>query len=225
MEKTSNFFMTPPVRCELTQHIDGNLRFAESVDERIEEWPHSGEPLPRELSYRLNSFSTDTKKKWQIKAVTVALRAWRWRLKNLRFRRERNPDVKVDINVEFEDLTHFDGKKGVLAHCYYPGQGEISGDCHINDEWNWVPGVHMSTLGKPPLVPILIHEFGHGIGLTHDNFDNTDIMYPSFDLGKKKNKIGPRSVARGQERYGKRSLAPWIIAYFIGRRNRDSDFR
>lgn len=126
--------MTEQHRCELTQLKSGSLKFVDTVDERIEEWPHSWKPLPRELSYRLNSFSPDFKKKHQERAVTVALRAWRWRLKNLRFRRERNPDVKVDINVEFEDLAHFDNKKGVLAHCYYPGQGQISGDCHINDE-------------------------------------------------------------------------------------------
>jgi len=210
-------------RCELVQLKEGGLKFADTVDDRITEWKHS---WPKgELSYRLNSYSDDTKKKWQIMAVTVALRAWRWRLKDLSFRRERNPDVKVDINVEFEDLDHFDGKKGVLAHAYYPGQGDISGDCHINDDWNWVPGVHLSTKEKPPLVPILIHEFGHSIGLTHDPFDRTDIMYPSFNLRQKKNRIGTRSIQRAQERYGKRSLAPYIIAYFLGRRDRGTDFR
>lgn len=79
-------------------------------------------------------------------------------------------------------------------------------------------------MGKPPLVPILMHKFGHGIGLTHDPFDKTDIMYPSFDLGKKKNTIGHRSIARAQERYGKRNLSAWVLAYFIGRRNRGTDF-
>ncbi len=210
-------------RCELVQLDNGNLKFTENLDERIQEWPHSW-PLG-ELSYRLNSYSTDTKQKWQKRAVTVALRAWQWRLKNLHFRLERNPDAHVDINVEFEDLDHFDGKKGVLAHAYYPGQGDISGDCHINDEWNWVPGVHLATLSKPPLVPILIHEFGHSIGLTHDSFDKTDIMYPSFNLGQKKNRIGQHSIERAQSRYGKRNISPYILAYFLGRRDRGTDFK
>jgi len=210
--------------CELVQ-LNNKLGFADTVDKRIDEWPHSWKPLPRELSYRLNNFSDDTKQTWQTRAVTVALRAWRWRLKNLSFRRERNPDVKVDINVKYGDLESFGGKKGVLARCYYPGQGEVSGDCEVNDYWDWVPGVHLSTLGKPPLVPILIHEFGHGLGLTHDTFDKTDIMYPSFNLGEKKNRIGTRSIQRSQDRYGKRNITAWKLAYFLRRRDRGSDFR
>jgi len=209
--------------CQLVQLDNGSLRFAENVDERIKEWPYSW-PLG-ELSYRLNNFSEDTKKKWQTRAVTMALRAWQWRLKNLSFRRERNPDAHVDINVSFEDLAHFENKKGVLAQCYYPGQGKVSGDCEINDHWTWTPGVHLSTMGKPPLVPILIHEFGHGIGLTHDNFDMTDVMYPSFDLGKKKNRIGKRSIERAQSRYGKRNIVAWKLAYFLRRRDIGTDFR
>ena len=205
-------------KCELIQLENGNLQFADNVDDRIIEWKHSWPD--GELSYRLNSFSNDLKKEWQTKAVTVALRAWRWRLKNLRFRRETNPDTHVDINVEFEDLEHFNGKKGVLAHAFYPGQGDISGDCHINDNYNWVPGVHLSTIEKPPLVPILIHEFGHSIGLTHDPFDPTDIMYPSFNLDEKKNRIGVSSIERAQKRY-----APHIMAYFLRRRDRGTDFR
>ncbi len=113
----------------------------------------------------------------------------------------------------------------MLAHAYFPGQGEASGDCHINDDWNWVAGVHLASLSKPPLVPILMHEFGHSIGLRHDPFDTNDIMYPSFDLGKRKNNLGSRSIQRAQERYGQRNLSARIIAYFQWRRMIGSDFR
>ena len=210
--------------CELIQH-NGNLKFKENLDERIQEWPHSWKPLPRELSYRLNNFSEDTKQYWQTRAVTAALRAWRLRLKNLSFRRERNPDAHVDINVSFGNLEFFNNQKGTLARAYYPGQGDVSGDTEINDFWDWVPGIHLSTLSKPPLVPILIHEFGHGIGLTHDNFDMTDIMYPSFNLGKKKNRIGQRSIERGQDRYGARNITAWKLAWFLRYRDKGGDFK
>lgn len=201
------------------------LLFSEVVDERIKEWPHS---WPHgELSYRLNNYTKDiVKERWQTRSVVVALRCWQLRFSKLRFRRERNPDTHVDINVSFEDLDHFDGRKGVLAHAFFPGQGDISGDVHINDEWNWVARYQNQTMGKPPLLPILIHEFGHSIGLRHDPFDKTDIMYPSFDLGgPRKFRIGNRSVKRAQERYGRRILASWIIAYFQRRRMESRDFR
>lgn len=211
--------------CELTQLDNGSLKFAENLDERIQEWEHSWKPLPIELSYRLNNFSDDFDKKWQLRAITMAFRAWRWRLAKISFRRERNPTAHVDIPIDFLDLAAFNNKKGTFARAYYPGQGDLSGDIEINDFQDWVAGVHLSTMGKPPLVPIIIHEIGHSIGLTHDNFDMTDIMYPSFDLGKKKNTIGSHSIARAQSRYGKRSLAAWKIAYWIRRRNRGTDFK
>ncbi len=210
-------------KCELVHNSSRELKFSETVDERISEWPHSW-PLG-EISYRLNNRSDDSNKRFQDRAVTVALRAWQLRISNLKFRKERNRDAHVDFNVSFEDLSHFDGRRGVLAHAYYPGQGDISGDCHINDDWDWVAGVHLATLSKPPLVPILMHEFGHSLGLRHDPFDRTDIMYPSFNLGEKKNNLGNRSIARMQERYGKRNLSARIIAYFQWRRMRGSDFR
>lgn len=207
--------------CELVQS-KLNLTFTETVDRRIDEWPHS---WPHgEISYRLNNRSTDTKAKWQERAVTVALRAWQLRLSKIKFRKERNPDTSVDFDVSFEDLSHF-SSAGVLAHAVFPGQGKASGDCHINDEWDWVAGVHLSTLSNPPLVPILMHEFGHSIGLRHDPYDKKDIMYPSFNLGEKKNFLGKRSIARAQERYGKRNLSARIIGYFQHRRMVGTDFR
>lgn len=198
------------------------ITFSENI-QQIKEWPHS---WPEgEISYRLNNFSDDFGTKWQTRVVTVALRVWQWRLSKLKFRRERNPDAHVDFNVLFEGLEHFDGRKGVLAHAYYPGQGDISGDCHINDEWNWVANSGMQTLSKPPLVPILVHEFGHSLGLKHDTFDTSSIMYPSFDLGKKKYKLGPKDIQRIQEKYTGRALSQRFLDMMALRRLRGHDFR
>ncbi len=189
-----------------------------------EEWPHNWPSGV--LTYRLNNLSLDIeKKKWQERAVTVAFRVWGLRIKDLKFKREYDPNKHVDCNISFRPLSYFGGRKGVLAHAWYPGQGEISGDIEINDEWNWVPGVKWSKLSTPPLVPILIHEIGHGLGLRHDTRSMDSIMYPSFDLGKKKNTLNDNDIFRIQSRYGKRTLSQRLIDYFIKRRTDGRDYR
>ena len=113
-------------KCELIQKDSNSLVFSETVDTPIyNEWPHSW-PLG-EISYRLNNYTDDiVKEHWQERSVTVALRCWQLRLSGLKFRRERNPDTHVDFNVEFEDLAHFNVKKGILTHAWFPCQGPDS---------------------------------------------------------------------------------------------------
>lgn len=222
------------VHCELSMNglkgeIQGATLGVTENSQIIDEWPHR---WPDGIvTYRLNNLSPDIEKaEWQVRAVTVAWRVWQLRVKDVKFRRVRDPDVEVDVNISFEKLSAFNGRKGVLADAVLPGQGKASGTVRINDEWNWVPGVKWSTLAKPPLVPILIHEFGHVLGLRHDTSSMDEMMYPSFDLGKKKNKLGKNDVKRIQGEadfigYGKRSLPQRIIDYFIKRRTEGYDYR
>lgn len=201
------------------------IDFKENIEDLLE-WPMSKNWPDGEIRYRLNNYTNDILQSWQERAVTVALRAWQLRITKLKFRRERNRDTSVDFDVIFEPPEHF-STKNVLAHAYFPGQGDISGDCHINDGWDWQPGVHLSDLARPPLVPVLIHEFGHSLGLRHDTNSNSsgrEMMYPSINFGKPTNKLGPRDIQRIQSRYGIRNLPNWIIRYFQNRRNLGWDF-
>jgi len=164
------------------------------------------------------------KAKWQIRAVTASLQFWQRRISKLKFRRERNPDSHVDFDMWWRPLEEF-RSANVFAHAYFPGQGRVSGDVEINDSWEWVPGVHLQDLAHPPLVPVMIHEFGHSLGLRHDTTDRDSIMYPSFNLGQKKTKLGPRDVQRIQERYGTRTISQRFIDMFIRRAQRGTGFR
>ena len=222
-----------PVKCELYYDILGRITGTQ-LDEKqpaviIDEWKHR---WPDGIvTYRLNNLSLDIENKaHQIRAVTVAFRAWQLRIKDIKFKRERDPNVHVDCNISFQPLSAFGGRKGVLAHAWFPGQGELSGDIEINDEWNWCADAKNQTLSRPPLVPILIHEIGHGLGLRHDTSSMDEIMYPSFDLGKKKNELGPNTIKRiqgdaGFIGYGARTLSQRLIDYFIKRRTDGRDYR
>ena len=190
----------------------------------IDEWPHS---WPNgEITYRLNNLTSDiVSRRNQIRAVTVAFRAWQLRVKNIRFRRVYDSFSYVDINISFQPLSKFNNMKSVLGLAYFPGQGNISGDIEINDEWDWVPSAKWQTLAKPPLVAVLIHEIGHSLGLRHDTSNNQAIMYPSFDLGKPKNHLHENDITRIQNRYGKRTISQRLIDYFKNRRLKGYDFK
>ncbi|MCK5600941.1 matrixin family metalloprotease [Candidatus Pacearchaeota archaeon] len=217
--------MSQLIRCEARN--DGNqIGFKENI-EGLDEWPLAKNWPDGEVSYRLNNRSTDFLARWQRDAVVVAFRVWNWRMGRLRARRERSPDAHVDIEISFEGREEF-SHDNIFAHAYYPGQGEISGDIEINDEsWDWQPNVHLSDLSRPPLVPIMIHEIGHSLGLKHDTLSSsmhTEIMYPSYNMGRKQVSLGARDISRIQERYGARTLSQNVLDYFKRRRQAGWDF-
>ena len=92
--------------CEIVRDSPTAVIAKDELDQyNIDEWPYKWNQ--KEVSYRLNNHTQDIEnQKWQDRAVTVAFRAWQLRIP-LKFRRERNPDAHVDINVTFENLDHF----------------------------------------------------------------------------------------------------------------------
>ncbi|UVF62299.1 matrixin family metalloprotease [Nitrososphaeria virus YSH_462411] len=209
------------LRCQAS--INKNYLMFNNSELIENEWPHKWEHSP--VTYRLNNLTNDIEKReHQIRAVTAAFRAWQLHI-NLKFKRVYDSFEKVDINISFQPLDKFDNRKGVLAHAYYPGQGELSGDIEINDEWNWVTHTELMNLSSPPLIPVLIHEIGHSLGLKHDTSTALAMMYPSFDLGKPKNKLHTNDITRMQSRYGKRTMKQRFIDYFYKRNAEGYDFR
>ncbi|XP_014679140.1 PREDICTED: 72 kDa type IV collagenase-like [Priapulus caudatus] len=72
------------------------------------------------------------------------------------------------------DEYPFDGKSGVLAHAFYPGE-EIGGDAHFDEDEPWSldedKGVHF--------LAVAAHEFGHSLGLDHSNNQDA-LMFPYY---------------------------------------------
>lgn len=211
------------MKCEAISGF-GKIEFRDSI-EGITEWPHK---IPDgEVSYRVDNFTMDFLARWQMRAVKSSFLAWQLRIKNLKFRYEKNPDVHVDIPISFAPSDHFRSEH-VFAHAIYPGQG-VPMVIEINDDdWFWVVGSFVQDLAHPPLMPVLIHEIGHSLGLVHDPLTfsmHTEIMYPSFNLGRKKDALGPRTVLRIQDLYGIRNISQRLIDYFLLRRQRGYKFR
>ncbi|VIO90959.1 Uncharacterized protein BM_BM4690 [Brugia malayi] len=104
---------------------------------------------------------------------------------------EVRPEAEADVKIRFAvgdhgDPYRFDGNGRILAHAFPPGEG-IGGDIHLDDDERWT----VALTGDPyrqqvSLRSIVMHEFGHSIGLSHSHQEDS-IMYAfyQYDLTPK----------------------------------------
>ncbi|XP_041865179.1 matrix metallopeptidase 30 [Melanotaenia boesemani] len=84
----------------------------------------------------------------------------------------------ADIKIMFKagdhgDFAPFDGKDGVLAHAFSPGEGH-GGDTHFDEDENWT-----LTSAGANLFLVAAHELGHALGLAHSQVQ-TALMHPTY---------------------------------------------
>ncbi|XP_017575996.1 matrix metalloproteinase-25 isoform X1 [Pygocentrus nattereri] len=98
---------------------------------------------------------------------------------NLQFS-ETGQANQADIKISFAHSIHddgypFDGKGGTLAHAFFPGDVDIAGDTHFDDEESWTYRDDRGT----DLFTVAVHEFGHALGLSHSS-SHPSIMQPYY---------------------------------------------
>ncbi|KAL7870053.1 hypothetical protein AOLI_G00140410 [Acnodon oligacanthus] len=99
---------------------------------------------------------------------------------NLQFN-EAGQANQADIKISFAHSIHddgypFDGKGGTLAHAFFPGDADIAGDTHFDDEESWTYRDDRGT----DLFTVAVHEFGHALGLSHSS-SHPSIMQPYYN--------------------------------------------
>lgn len=109
---------------------------------------------------------------------------------------------KPTLDISFERWHHgdgmsFDGRGKVLAHAFYPQNG----DTHFDDDEIWVNG---NTGGKD-LETVAAHEFGHALGLGHSS-NQRSLMAPFYQTFPDGFTLHWDDVAGIQRLYGKKPI-------------------
>ncbi|NXE37638.1 MMP7 protein, partial [Ptilorrhoa leucosticta] len=127
------------------------------------------------LTYKIVSYTSDLPTNKVDDAIKRALMVWS-DVTPLRFQRVfmRHADIEIRFaRREHGDGSPFDGRGGVLAHAFAPGEG-IGGDAHFDDDEKW------SDINQDVnLFLVAAHEFGHSLGLAHSNHPGA-LMYPLY---------------------------------------------
>ena len=171
-----------------------------------------------DLTYYIANFSPDLNERTQRQVISQAFQAWA-DVANLNFRevgRAQDADMVLGFGVGSHcDLysiigqpcpfsSDFNAPGNVLAHCYYPeGPDARSGDCHFDENENWV-GTEDTRRTVVRFLDTVIHEIGHGLGIAHSDI-KAAIMYPSYDSNDVKIRLSQDDIGAIQELYGARN--------------------
>ncbi|XP_071180545.1 stromelysin-1-like [Mytilus edulis] len=147
----------------------------------------------KNLSWRVTNFSDRLSNSVLKSEIARALKAWS-DVADLSFTEVSSGE---DIKIKFVTGSHgdndpFDGEGGVLAHAFYPQNG----DAHFDDGELWV----VNKTGTDLFI-VAAHEFGHSLGLDHS--ENDDALMAPYYTGYIPNyQLHPDDIAGIRSQYG-----------------------
>ncbi|XP_065669595.1 collagenase 3 isoform X2 [Hydra vulgaris] len=130
------------------------------------------------LTFQILNYSNDLSKDQIDKTIKDAFHKWE-AVSRLKF--TERPNGIADIKIKFTRSNHgdpypFDGPGGTLAHAFYPGSHDLSGDIHFDDDELFT----LNTMEGKDLSWVVLHELGHSLGLEHSH-EKGAIMYPWYE--------------------------------------------
>ncbi|KAL1490885.1 hypothetical protein ABEB36_011564 [Hypothenemus hampei] len=138
----------------------------------------------RHLTYYISNWSLKLGEATVAENIEKALNVW-GRYGRLSFSRVDSP--KADIIVTFGRGYHgdrypFDGPGLILAHAFFPSNGDedLSGDIHFDDDEDW----SVSSNDGTDFFTVALHELGHSLGLSHSTVSDS-VMFPYYKESQK----------------------------------------
>uniref|UniRef100_A0A3P9JB56 Matrix metallopeptidase 17b n=1 Tax=Oryzias latipes TaxID=8090 RepID=A0A3P9JB56_ORYLA len=109
--------------------------------------------------------------------VFYALRVWADPIP-LEFHEVESADLQVDFLHGYHgDSYPFDGAGGAVGHAFFPSDPARAGGVHLDSEEQWA--FRQPDSEGTDLFTVLIHEFGHALGLTHSSSRHS-VMRPYY---------------------------------------------
>ncbi|KAK2166169.1 hypothetical protein LSH36_41g12006 [Paralvinella palmiformis] len=156
-----------------------------------------------DLTWMVHNFSPDLNTGSQRRAFYNALKYWS-DVTPLTF--NEVAATNADIKIKFARGEHgdgvgnaFDGPGGILAHAFYPENG----DTHFDEDELWTQYTNDGT----NLEIVAAHELGHALGLGHSNVPNA-LMAPYYQGYKENFQLHQDDIWAIQTLYGGATAAP-----------------
>uniref|UniRef100_H2Z0T6 Peptidase metallopeptidase domain-containing protein n=1 Tax=Ciona savignyi TaxID=51511 RepID=H2Z0T6_CIOSA len=165
----------------------------------------------KKITYGFRMYTDDMSTVQQQDAVARALEVWS-RDTPLVFTQVSQWQKDVNIMISFlrgyhNDGYPFDGPGHTLAHAFYPGQGDRSGDVHFDADEKWT---YKAEGDGTNLFMVAVHEFGHALGLGHSTSQGS-VMLPFYQGFKDGIALNQDDIQAVYTLYGEQDLNKFKI--------------